>query len=78
MEDVLLEKWNPSDHGWIKVNVDAAFLENIMTLAIVVRNDQEKLLYMASKLMSGPSTFSVEVKALEWASTFVEEQIGEM
>lgn len=44
-----------------------------MALAMVVRNDQGKLLYMASKLTSGPSAFSAEVKAPVWASAFAKE-----
>lgn len=58
----------PPPVGWLKINLDIAHKRKCFVLAIVVRADCEKLLFLSSKLDCFVSTFDVEVGALEWAS----------
>ncbi|KAF3457990.1 hypothetical protein FNV43_RR02652 [Rhamnella rubrinervis] len=58
--------------GFIKVNVDAAYVDGRAAAALVIRNDQGHLLYLASKLFKCVSPFVAEVEALCWAADYVE------
>ncbi|KAF3457050.1 hypothetical protein FNV43_RR01707 [Rhamnella rubrinervis] len=70
-------KWSPQ-RGFIKVNMDAAFVASQAAVAMVVRNDQGHLLYLASKLMKCVSSFVAEVEALRWAAKYAKQQDGEV
>ncbi|KAF3432245.1 hypothetical protein FNV43_RR26984 [Rhamnella rubrinervis] len=63
--------WCPPEQGFIKVNVDAAFVGGQATTSLVVRDDQGHLLFLASKLISCVSPFMAEVEALWWAVGYV-------
>ncbi|KAF3451215.1 hypothetical protein FNV43_RR07308 [Rhamnella rubrinervis] len=65
--------WCPPQQGFLKVNVDAAFLDGRATAAMVVRNDQGHLLYLASKLYECVSPFAAEVEALGWAMEYANQ-----
>ncbi|KAF3450212.1 hypothetical protein FNV43_RR06292 [Rhamnella rubrinervis] len=65
--------WCPPQQGFLKVNVDAAFLAGRAASAMVVHNDQGNLLYLASKLYECISPFTAEVEALGWAIEYADQ-----
>ncbi|KAF3436717.1 hypothetical protein FNV43_RR19464 [Rhamnella rubrinervis] len=66
-------KWRPPPLGWIKVNVDAAYLEKGSAAAMVVRKDDGKLLFLSSTVNSCRNPLEAELEALNWAASFAEE-----
>ncbi|KAF3434351.1 hypothetical protein FNV43_RR25454 [Rhamnella rubrinervis] len=66
-------KWCLPQQGFIKANVDAAFDVGQAAVAMVVRNDQGYLLYLASKLLKCVSSFVAEVEVLRWAVEYAEQ-----
>ncbi|KAF3457047.1 hypothetical protein FNV43_RR01704 [Rhamnella rubrinervis] len=63
-------RWIPPLMGWIKVNVDAAYIKNGSAAAMVVRKEDGNLLLLSSTLISCRSPFEVELEALNWAASF--------
>ena len=58
---------------WIKVNVDMAYKESGLAIAMVVRDSKGNPLYIASKLIKSSSPLTphdAEIKALDWASSY--------
>lgn len=55
------------------MNLDATFKLNKAVCAMVVRNDREKHLYLATIIIKCDLAYAVELKALAWASTYAEE-----
>ncbi|KAF3434402.1 hypothetical protein FNV43_RR25505 [Rhamnella rubrinervis] len=66
-------RWCPPQHGFIKMNVDAAYVAGQAAAAMVVRNDQGQLLYLATKLLKCGSSFVAEVEALRWAAEYADQ-----
>ncbi|KAF3438916.1 hypothetical protein FNV43_RR17191 [Rhamnella rubrinervis] len=66
--------WVHPPMGWIKVNMDMAHTVNGSAAAIVVRNEDEKLLLLSSTLINCRSPFEAELEALNWATTFAEAE----
>ncbi|KAF3449665.1 hypothetical protein FNV43_RR10396 [Rhamnella rubrinervis] len=62
--------WRPQ-RDFIKVNVDAMFVK-ANAPAMVVRDDQGHVLFLASKLFKCNSPFDAEVETLSWAAAHVE------
>ncbi|KAF3457676.1 hypothetical protein FNV43_RR02334 [Rhamnella rubrinervis] len=65
-------RWVSPSIKWIKVNVDAAHIENGSAAAMVVRNENGKLLLLFSTLTNCRSPFERKLEALNWATTFAE------
>ncbi|KAF3444745.1 hypothetical protein FNV43_RR14438 [Rhamnella rubrinervis] len=63
---LVTEFWKPPPSDWCKINVDAAFCEGNAALALIMRNEQGRVLYLASKLVTAASSYEAELKALEW------------
>ena len=55
------------------MNVDIAYKDGQATLAMVVRDYQDKLLYVTSALDRCTSPHMAEILALEWASKYAEQ-----
>ena len=55
---------------WIKVNVDMAYKESGLAIAMVVRDSKGNPLYIASKLIKSSFLRDAEIKALDWASSY--------
>ncbi|KAF3457743.1 hypothetical protein FNV43_RR02402 [Rhamnella rubrinervis] len=66
--------WSPPQQGYIKINVDAKFVDGRAASAMVVRNDHGHPLYLASKLLKCESSFVAEAEALYWAAEYAETQ----
>ncbi|KAF3435756.1 hypothetical protein FNV43_RR22848 [Rhamnella rubrinervis] len=64
--------WIPPPTGWIKVNMDVTHSERGSVAAMVVRNEDGKLLLLSSTLTSCRSSFEAEFKALNWVAAFAE------
>ncbi|KAF3448955.1 hypothetical protein FNV43_RR09675 [Rhamnella rubrinervis] len=64
--------WRPPQRDFIKVNVDAMFVKANAAAAMVVRDDQGHVLFLASKLFKCNSPFDAEVETLSWAAAHVE------
>ncbi|KAF3449317.1 hypothetical protein FNV43_RR10045 [Rhamnella rubrinervis] len=67
------QRWCPPKQGFIKVNIDAAFVAGQAAAAMVIRDDQCHLLYLASKLFSCVSPFVAEAEALCWVAEYAEQ-----
>ncbi|KAF3433588.1 hypothetical protein FNV43_RR24690 [Rhamnella rubrinervis] len=65
-------KWEPPDHGWLKINSDATIRLSRCSIIMVVRNELGDLVFLASKVLGSVwlSSFDVEVEALACASTY--------
>ncbi|KAF3438471.1 hypothetical protein FNV43_RR21233 [Rhamnella rubrinervis] len=63
----LKESWSPPPQYWLKANIDAAFKEGAAALALVVRDEQGQVVFLASKLDRATSAMEAELKALVWA-----------
>ncbi|KAF3437423.1 hypothetical protein FNV43_RR20176 [Rhamnella rubrinervis] len=58
--------------GWIKINVDAAHNTPRSAAAMVVRNNDGKLIFLSSTVLNCNSSFEAELAALNWASGIAE------
>lgn len=56
--------WTPPEDGWWKVNLDATSRNQMTSLAMVVRNKEEKIQLLASKLCVCENHFAAKVKLL--------------
>ncbi|KAF3433989.1 hypothetical protein FNV43_RR25092 [Rhamnella rubrinervis] len=60
----LKEKWTAPLANWFKANVDADFKEGKTASTLILRNDQGKVIYIASKLGDAANAKEAELKAL--------------
>ena len=67
MTEKVIKRWSPLSEGNFKVNIDAAFIEGQAALAMVQRNSEGEVLFLASKLETANSPKEAEMKALVWA-----------
>lgn len=56
--------WNPLQLRWIKVNVDVTCKEEYAACAIVIKDYNDSLLYLAMTVISCNPTLVVDVRAL--------------
>lgn len=55
--DKALARWTPPPEGWIKINVDAGFVEGRSSGALGVRDHRGNLLFAASTVFYSSSLF---------------------
>jgi len=47
---IVIEKWQPPPHPWVKINFDTAIRGSFSVQVVVYRNSQGKIIHMASLL----------------------------
>ena len=67
-------RWKPPPESWLKANVDAAVGETASAIALVVRDHQGNLVFLASSVIDSMEPAFVELKALEWATSLLFER----
>ncbi|KAF3449996.1 hypothetical protein FNV43_RR06075 [Rhamnella rubrinervis] len=68
-EPPLVENWKPPPANWVKVNVDAAFKMEEAVAAMVVRDNEGKILLLDTCIFTAMSAFDAEIKTLNWAAS---------
>ena len=68
------ERWSPPPPKWLKANVDASYKEGTSALALVVRDEQGRVVFLASQLESAENAMVAELKALVWALQIAKER----
>lgn len=67
--------WIPPHAGMVAANVDAAWIANRATFAVVVRNFKgEEMLLVAAMSSEAESAEMAELSAVNWASALLEEK----
>ncbi|KAF3437581.1 hypothetical protein FNV43_RR20337 [Rhamnella rubrinervis] len=69
-------KWCPAPLNWLKANIDAAFKDGIAALAFVLRDENGRVVFLASKLDCAPDAMEAELKALVWPLRQQERKLG--
>lgn len=64
----MVGKWTKPLTGWLKANVDAAYVGGKASLAVVLRNEEGDIIRILSAMDSALSAREAETKALRWAS----------
>lgn len=62
--DKVLAKWTPPLKGWIKINVDASYVEGRSLGVIIVKDHKGNILFATSRMFHNSSPFLAELKAL--------------
>ena len=61
------ETWTPPPSEWIKGNIDAAYKDGVAALAMVLRDSNSRVVFLATKLDAASSSLEAEMKAFAWA-----------
>lgn len=71
LEEQPNEVWTTPRPSWWKVNCDVAWRVGVFAFAMVVSDDDGLLVLADTKLSPVSSVVEVELKAIEWAITFI-------
>ena len=66
-------KWEPPPQFWIKLDMDAAIVENWSTLVVIARDDKDVIVNIWSKVHQPCSPLIAEATAILWAAQIAKQ-----